>query len=113
MLGTSLKGWGCSWCVGEGVWVVELCSGVSGQGGVEVEVSTGMGSLWFFGNGRGCRILASSLAHWDPPFLLALASGRGGSVRGCECGWQSRLQVKDARSAGGGRKVGGGKHAPR
>ena len=46
ILKVCLKSWGCCWWCCEGVWVVELCSGVSSQGGA-VEVSAGMGS-WFF-----------------------------------------------------------------
>ena len=86
--------------------MVELCFRTSGQGGGAVEVRGGMGSLWFFGNGRGVSnelSLVFGATHWDPPCLLALASGRGGSVRGHETGCQSRLQVKVA----GGRRFGG------
>ena len=47
MLGRCLKGWECSWRVCEGVLVVELCFGASGQGGGAVEVGGGWVPLGF------------------------------------------------------------------
>ena len=64
MLKTCLKGWGCSWCVGECFWMVELCFGASGQGGGEV---VGCGKWVLSGleeDGRGCGIQAPCLATW-------------------------------------------------